>query len=289
MNFGRNPYEDFDDEENGENPYDYGYEEGEGRGMKWASAAVVVGAVGLFIGLAYYAYEAGMRPVDESEIPYFSEDKTPYREKPEDPGGLKFEHQDRVVYNELAAGKADEEKLPEKALPEPEKPIEREVVMAPAEEPSRLEAITAPPEEAKQPEKAEAAPVDAKAASEAGKDNAQETVTVVASKTRENETMTVIEPKPEPKATAKPVLSGAVYAQLGAFKSEAEAKDAWNKLYAVHKEKLPVSKPFVEQADLGEKGVFHRLQAGPLASEDEARALCKYLQSHKQGCFVVKK
>jgi len=42
------------------------------------------------------------------------------------------------------------------------------------------------------------------------------------------------------------------------------------------------------RVDLGEKGVFYRVQAGPLADAAAAERLCAELKERKQGCIVVK-
>ena len=44
----------------------------------------------------------------------------------------------------------------------------------------------------------------------------------------------------------------------------------------------------VVRVDLGRKGVFYRLQAGPLADEAAARALCSRAKQRKLGCIVVR-
>jgi hypothetical protein len=43
-----------------------------------------------------------------------------------------------------------------------------------------------------------------------------------------------------------------------------------------------------QRADLGSKGVFFRLRAGPLASESAAKKICAELTKRKVGCLVIK-
>ena len=43
----------------------------------------------------------------------------------------------------------------------------------------------------------------------------------------------------------------------------------------------------VVRADLGPKGIFYRLRAGPLADKATARALCQVLAKKKVGCLVI--
>ena len=42
------------------------------------------------------------------------------------------------------------------------------------------------------------------------------------------------------------------------------------------------------KADLGAKGVFYRLRAGPLADEKAARQLCRELTKRQVGCLIIK-
>jgi cell division septation protein DedD len=47
-------------------------------------------------------------------------------------------------------------------------------------------------------------------------------------------------------------------------------------------------KPTVSEVDLGSKGVFRRLRAGPFESRAAAHSTCQALQAANQKCFVVK-
>jgi len=80
--------------------------------------------------------------------------------------------------------------------------------------------------------------------------------------------------------------AGGRLVQLGAYRSEAEAQGIWNRLKANEAPLVGMLKSRVVRADLGEKGVFYRLQAGPLADE-AAKGLCRELTARKQACFVV--
>ncbi len=42
-----------------------------------------------------------------------------------------------------------------------------------------------------------------------------------------------------------------------------------------------------ERVDIPGKGVFFRVQAGPLRDRAAAQALCEKLSAQKQGCIVV--
>jgi hypothetical protein len=42
------------------------------------------------------------------------------------------------------------------------------------------------------------------------------------------------------------------------------------------------------RVDLGEKGIFWRLRAGPM-DEGQARSICSTLAKRSQGCIIAKK
>lgn len=96
-------------------------------------------------------------------------------------------------------------------------------------------------------------------------------------------------PETEKKAapTATKVAKG-IRVQLGAYRSEAEAKREWKKIQTKHKSLLGRVGMMVQQVDIPNKGTMYRLQAGPLASRDGARNMCKKLVAAGQGCFIAK-
>jgi len=88
--------------------------------------------------------------------------------------------------------------------------------------------------------------------------------------------------KPQPKAAP---ATGSAMVQLGAYRSEAEANENWDKMHLKQKD-LSDKEPLVIKADLGEKGVYYRLRVGGL-SPAEAKALCKSLTAKGQACIVA--
>ncbi|AIL64670.1 Sporulation related domain protein [Rickettsiales bacterium Ac37b] len=91
------------------------------------------------------------------------------------------------------------------------------------------------------------------------------------------------------KNTRKIVNNTGYKIQLAAFRSQKEVEIEWKKIKTRYENILGKNTHSVEKKDLGAKGVFYRLQVGPLSSEAEARMLCQKLSSYKQNCFVVKK
>ncbi len=77
--------------------------------------------------------------------------------------------------------------------------------------------------------------------------------------------------------------------QLAAARSSQGARTEWERLKAKHEDLLGNLGLTVTKADLGPgKGVFYRLRAGPLVSENAARALCRQLAQRKVGCLIIK-
>ncbi len=56
----------------------------------------------------------------------------------------------------------------------------------------------------------------------------------------------------------------------------------------IHKAVLGNLRIMLERADLGARGIFYRLQAGPLADRAVAAALCAKLKARNQDCIVIK-
>lgn len=84
-----------------------------------------------------------------------------------------------------------------------------------------------------------------------------------------------------------PTTEGRYKVQLGAFRDEAVARQAWNELSADAGPVLGTSGPAIQRADLGDKGIFYRLQAGAFGEIAEAKSACKALEQRKIACFVV--
>lgn len=99
-------------------------------------------------------------------------------------------------------------------------------------------------------------------------------------------------PKPEPTPTKPASVAvktgvGSAYVQVASVPNEKQIKSEWG----VVSGKLPMIKglPYrVQKADLGAKGVYHRIQVGPM-SGDDATKLCASIKAQKPGgCLVVK-
>jgi len=74
--------------------------------------------------------------------------------------------------------------------------------------------------------------------------------------------------------------------QLGSFPAVEQASVQWDRLKRAHAELQPLALTTV-RVDLGAKGVWYRVQAGPL-NESGARQICEDLKSKKRDCLVVR-
>lgn len=82
-------------------------------------------------------------------------------------------------------------------------------------------------------------------------------------------------------------MAGAYRIQLGAFRSPTKAQKRWRGLKRRHRSLLGRLNMVIERVDLGPRGIFYRLQAGPIRSERSARGLCRTLGKRKINCILV--
>ncbi len=86
-----------------------------------------------------------------------------------------------------------------------------------------------------------------------------------------------------------PLASSGYKIQLGSFRSEQEVKEHWNIIKERYGDLLNSKIQYSsEKADLGNKGVFYRLQLGRFKNEEEARSVCKSFIEREQECFFVR-
>lgn len=89
---------------------------------------------------------------------------------------------------------------------------------------------------------------------------------------------------PEPVAAGP--LSGSHVVQIGAFRSNSDAMAQWSRIAAKLGDYAANKTPDVERADLGARGVYHRLRIGPFNSSGEASQYCAGLKERGQDCLI---
>lgn len=90
---------------------------------------------------------------------------------------------------------------------------------------------------------------------------------------------------PTPAAYEAKSPTSPVSVQLGAFRTEAEAKSAMQ--FMINKfEELQRNKPVIMKVNLGSKGIYYRLRIHEFDSPNSAKAFCRGLSSKGQACIV---
>lgn len=283
------------DEIDYDSKYDGRYSSRSGR--RYLPVAIFLGVTVSFMSLAWYAYHAGTEAVHENDLLLVEADKEPVKEQPLDPGGMKFPHQDKTVY-ETITNSPQKTPAVERVLPAPESPAEM------SEEPTiaQKQETPAPEKPREVVNAAKAAPVGDVSVAEVSPSaggNAKpaeapvESVTLSKPETVETQKAERKQDKPVQVASlskpekAAPVsaasASGSGVAQLGAFKSEAEANGEWDKMQKKFS-MLSGKKPTIAKAEVKDKGTFYRLRVAGV----DSKALCAQLSAKGQACMPVK-
>ena len=254
-------YDEFDDEE-------------DERGLS-GFVVLIMGVVmlGAFFSVVWIAYQQGIKNGASgraAETPYVAADPEPV--KIENAANSVAE-EDREVYD-VFDGENDE---PVTVLTEgPEEPVTRDV-----EDP--IGAIAAEIEDA------------AVATSEEVEERLADLAAQDAEYLDEEPAAVVPEPTPvtEPIQAAVTAATGAIDAlagnyvvQVGAFGSDSEAVTNWNRMQSKLGDYLNGKASHVERADLGARGVYHRLRIGPFSSAEAAKDYCAGLKERGQDCLI---
>jgi cell division protein FtsN len=195
--------------------------------------------------------------VDPDTLPLITADKTPVRERPADPGGMKVDGADLKVMDvasgelpneQTSLGQGSETPGARPALPEPNEPI------PPAAKPTPPVVVAQAPLPTKPVVKA----VPTKP-------------TVVA------KAPPIPAPMPAPAAS-----SGGIYLQLGAFSTRDRAEAAWSSVRGKFASLGGLSSNVQEAGP-----TKFRLRAGPVGSADEARRICGELKAQGQACITA--
>ena len=298
-------------------------QESENRGFHpsdWRRPIWLGGAVVTIVGGALLLWlNAGNdpSPLSESDVPLVKAAETPAKVRPEDPGGMDVAHRDKLIYQRFEGNEATPvvEKLlsaPEEPLPPPRsepEPASSGVDAADEADPAEFEA--APPDETtvadpfkeflNDPE--QPAPL----AAEAPPPSSPPSSFVAMAPPGPRPSMPPrARPEPEPGSgpkskpdsglsaearVAESLLMGAraenFAIQLGSVRSRQEASVEWERLRRSHADVLGGLKLTVLEADLGNRGTYYRLRAGPITSQVSAQRLCSSLVDRKVACIVV--
>ena len=288
--------------------------DGGGGGGKPRSRAlpifIALFALGAFGGIVWYAYTQGVQSGVSTVAPVIKAEDGPTKAKPEQPGGLQVPHQDKQVFQRLLPeGQTPQtverllpppEPLQPPPAPEPAAPSAEPVQPLPSQTVAERPVVTPQPAPQTVPQGTPPVP-SAAPAPQPPQDAPAQTPPAARAPAPQPAPQPVAEPKPEPKAEPKPtpapaqtqasiaaVSGGGFKVQLAAVRSDEAAKQEWNRLKNRYKEELGALSLTVQRVDLGAgKGVYHRIQAGPL-DEAAAERACTALKAKNQACLVVR-
>ena len=235
-------------------------------------ALLVTGAVllvmGLFAGGLWFAYMQGLRhaSVGVADVPLIRADERPTKVKPEKPGGMEIPDRDKMIYTQKRAAV-------EHLLPAPEKPMPRPI---------------ASPTPAAQPEPPQPASAGAPAAPGAA---AVTPGPVLPAQPQQSGAKPSGKTASAPVAPAKsttaqmpPAKTGGTRIQLGSVRSEDVARQEWDRIKRTNADLLGGLSAIPIRADLGDKGVFYRIQTAPIADADR---ICGELKRRNIGCIIA--
>lgn len=245
------------------------------RDRRLPAILLTVAVMALFAGGLWFAYVQGTKhaPVAAAQregVPLLRADDRPTKVKPDEPGGMKIPDQNVSLYNDKPTG-AQVEKL----LPQPEQPMARP---APMPEP-------APPAIAAKPPAA--APVVSPAPA-----TAPAAVKPTAKAAAEAKPTAPPKPAATPAKTPVPAAetagNGRIEVRLASVRTPESAREEWARLKRENADLLGNLRANAVPIDLGEKGLYYRVQAGPFADAAAAARLCAELKKRNHGCILAR-
>ena len=227
------------------------------RGLVASLIALLV--MGGFAGGLWFAYTQGLRHASvgdaAADVPLIRADERPIKVKPDNPGGMEIPDRDKLIYTQKRASM-------EHLLPPPEKPMARPTASSPpipgnlSETPPQLTAPTAvQPLSPPQP------------------------------MTKPKPTTGSVNPEKSTVARELPANSHGTRIQLGSMRSEDAARQEWDRIRRTNADLLGSISAIPVRADLGDKGVFYRIQTAPVA---DAERICGELKRRSVGCIVAR-
>ncbi|HLY46017.1 MAG TPA: SPOR domain-containing protein [Stellaceae bacterium] len=233
-----------------------------------------VAAMAIFAGGLWFAYVQGTRHAAATSgapgasggdgVPLIRADGGPTKVKPDQPGGMKIPDQNVSVYNEKPGGPPVES-----LLPAPEQPLPRPAPAA--ESPPPAAAAPAPPAAAP----AAAPPQPAVAAIEAPPAAAQPAAKPAAREA-------------PPDHVAKGAAGGPIRLRLASLRSAEAARDEWARLKRDNADLLGKLTAVAIRTDLGDKGIYYRVEAGAFSDAGAAERLCGELKRRQLGCILAR-
>jgi cell division septation protein DedD len=242
------------------------------RAHRGLAVVLALGVMGLSAGGLWVGYRLSIGRAPSGEIPLIHADTDPIKVKPDDPGGMEIPNRDRFVFNPTGGMPA------ERLLPPPETPLPRPV-------PAITTVVAQPSTE---PVTAAAPPSPAPAAAPTPPASAAATPPPAATAPAP----APVVPAPPQAAAVPPPSAGSdikgYRLQLGAVKAPEFAKQEWDRIKRQNADLVGALSVSVDRVDLGGRGVFYRIHAGPIADAAQAERLCAQLRQRGVGCILAK-
>lgn len=217
----------------------------------------------LFAGGLWFAYIEGTRHAgrtgESADIPLIRADSRPIKVKPDNPGGMHIADRDMLIYGQNRPAvehllPPPEQPMPLPAAPAPPSPAPKALATEPVPQTSPPTVASAPPALSAARPPANSSPAPTKAA----------------------------------EARSQPGKPGGLRLQLGAVRSEAVAREEWDRMKRMNPDLLGHLTAVAVRAELGDKGVYYRIQAGPVGDTATAHRLCGELIQRHLGCIIVR-
>ncbi|MDA0239527.1 MAG: SPOR domain-containing protein [Proteobacteria bacterium] len=220
----------------------------------------------------------------------------PIKVRPASPGGLEVPNRDKLVYERL------EKKVPavktETLLPRPELPLPPPTKIPAAVVPPSIETAAGTPAHPTDP--ATLPPINSspsKAVTQKPLPRIIEASKAPPPPPPPPPPRAKTNPPPAPLAAPKVAAAdpksasksaaGGFHIQIAAVRTEKAARDEWGRLKKKYQPLLGKLSLTVVKADLGSRGVFYRLRAGPISNRGTGWETCGELTKQKVGCLVV--
>jgi hypothetical protein len=227
------------------------------RGLVASLAALVV--IGVFAGSLWFAYQQGIKRggviTGAADVPLIRADERPTKVRPEKPGGMEVPDRDKLIYTQKRAAVEHLLPPPEKPMPRPTAPSAAAPSASPQPPPVPAGAGAGNPAPLAQPQQPAGKPpakAEAAATAAAKPATAQKTGTRI---------------------------------QLASVRSEEAARQEWDRIRRANPDLLGSASATPVRADLGDKGVFYRLQTAPIA---DAERVCGELKQRNFGCVIAR-
>ena len=216
------------------------------------ATVVALLVMGLFAGGLWFAYMQGLRHASggaAADVPLIRADEHPTKVKPEKPGGMEIPDRDKTIYTQKRTAVEHLLAPPEKPMPRPTASptpaVQPETPQPPPAAPG-APAATPNPVQPAQPQQSAAKPAAAQ---------------------------------------APPAKTGGTRVQLGSVRSEDAARQEWDRIKRANADLLASVSATPIRADLGDKGVFYRIQTAPIADADR---VCGELKRRNIGCIIAR-